>query len=317
MSNIATTNGTGPSIAKATSPARDLKSYLSLPAVRAKLVEAAGSAMKPDDLVRLTLIAASRTPELARCTFDSVLRALMDAAALGIKPGGLMGRGYLVPRSNKKNGTVECNFDPGWRGLVDVARRSGKIRRIEAHVVYEADEFVVERTPLTSIRHVPTETANPGAVRAAYAVAEFTGGEVQIEILYRRDLDKIRRFGAQNGPWANWYDEMARKSAVRRLCKYLPFDPQLEAAIAAADRADNDGDMDIGVSDGGALPIASVRGDTKALEQDLLASTPTGPVVPDLADTPRPRIPYVETDPLTGEVVPEFNERDFGAGEEV
>src|ERR1051325_8269002 len=123
--------------------ASPLHAYLDAPAVRAKLAEVASAAMKPEDLVRLTLMAAMRQPQLLQCTKESVLRALMDAAALGIRPGGLMGRGYLIPRRNNKTQTLECHFDPGWRGLIDVARRSGEVKAISAHVVYQNERFHV------------------------------------------------------------------------------------------------------------------------------------------------------------------------------
>lgn len=218
-----------------------LKQYLEDPSVKAKLGEVATANMRADDLVRLALMAASRQPEIAKCSQHSILRALMDAAALGIKPGGLMGRGYLVPRKNRSTNELEACFDPGWRGLVDIARRSGQIKRIEAHVVYEGDDFEMVRSPFTSIRHIPSEEGDPGPIRAAYAIAEFSDGATQIEVLWRRDLDKIRKSSAsQGGPWSTWYDEMARKSAVRRLCKYLPYDPLLERALEAATDAEAD-----------------------------------------------------------------------------
>ncbi len=253
---------------------RDLKTFLNSPAVRSKLAEVASAAMKPDDLIRLALIAASRAPDLEKCTEASILRALLDASALGIQPGGLMGRGYLVPRKNGRTNTTEAHFDPGWRGLVDIARRSGQIRRIEAHAVHELDTFVVERSPLTTVRHVPNEGAEPGPIRAAYAVAEFTGGELQIEIVWKRDLDKIRRLGADKGPWASWADEMARKTAVRRLCKYLPYDPMLERAMAASDAAD---DVDFGV-DVEPAPKMSIAEKVRA--KQLKGASRTAPTEP-------------------------------------
>jgi recombination protein RecT len=295
MTDMTTT--AGPGVMKRTG-AGDLKSFLDSPAVRAKLAEAAGAAMKPEDLIRLTLVAASRSPDLVKCSRESILRSLMDAAALGIKPGGLMGRGYLVPRKNKKNGTVECCFDPGWRGLVDIARRSGQIRRIEAHAVFEKDIFTVERTPLTTVRHVPSEDPSPGQVRAAYAVAEFTGGEVQIEVLYRRDLDKIRRMGADNGPWSTWYDEMARKTAVRRLCKYLPYDPHVDEAMRIMD--EQDGDVEAALRTEDSPRVASI----KKLTAKLQGASVLPPVEPaDLDELDEPEI-----DPETGEVVPPARE---------
>lgn len=218
--------------------AKTLKSYLESDDVRGRLAQVASSAMKPDELVRMALLAASRQPDLAKCSQHSILRALMDAAALGVKPGGLMGRGYLVPRKNKFTKEMECCFDPGWRGLVDIARRSGRIRRIEAHVVFENDHFLVVRDPFTRIEHQPTE-GDTGSIRAAYAMAEFVDGGTQIEVVMRRDLEKIRASSAsENGPWATWPEEMARKSAVRRLCKYLPYDPVLERALEAATDAE-------------------------------------------------------------------------------
>jgi hypothetical protein len=133
---------------------------------------------------------------------------------------------------------MEANFDPGWRGLVDIARRSGLIRSVEAHVVFQKDVFTLSYEPETRIVHVPSEDPHPGDVRAAWAVARLTSGEAQIEVMFRRDLDKIRALGADAGPWVDWYDEMARKSVVRRLCKYLPYHPDLDEAVRLADAAD-------------------------------------------------------------------------------
>ncbi len=304
MTEMTTTNGGA--VAKRAG-AGDLKSFLDSPAVRAKLAEAAGAAMKPEDLIRLTLIAASRSPDIAKCSRESILRSLMDAAALGIKPGGLMGRGYLVPRKNNKNNTMECCFDPGWRGLVDIARRSGQIRRIEAHVVFEKDVFTVERTPLTVVRHVPSEDASPGAVRAAYAVAEFSGGEFQIEILYRRDLDKVRKMGANAGPWSTWYDEMARKTAVRRLCKYLPYDPAVDAAIRVLD--EQDGDLEAALRSPDAPRVASIKKLSTRLQQQT-AEEMLPPTEDDVEEETGelPHEPEEERDPMTGEVVPPARE---------
>lgn len=304
MTEMTTTNGGA--VAKSRTSAGDLKSFLDSPAVRAKLAEAAGAAMKPEDLIRLTLIAASRTPDIAKCSRETILRSLMDAAALGIKPGGLMGRGYLVPRRNNKNNTMECCFDPGWRGLIDIARRSGQIRRIEAHVVYEKDIFTVERTPLTVVRHVPSEEASPGAVRAAYAVAEFTSGDFQIEILYRRDLDKVRKMGANAGPWSTWYDEMARKTAVRRLCKYLPYDPQVDEAIRVLD--EQDGDIEVALRSEDAK-VTSLKNLTSKLKARPTAEEMLPPV-DDLEESTGelPHEPEEERDPVTGEVVPPARE---------
>ena len=226
---------------QARTPAKTLSDYLSSPAAKSELANAARSFMKPEDLIRLALMAASRQPELFQCTARSILRALMDSAAVGIAPGGTMGRGWLVPRKNKKTNELEATFDPGWRGLADIAKRSGVVKRIDAKVVYQGDIFEYEEGTNQRLRHVPDlelvddDDELPRLIVCAYAIASFDNGEKQIEVLRKSDIERIRAVSmASAGPWGSWYDEMARKSAVRRLCKYLPYDPLLERALEHA-----------------------------------------------------------------------------------
>lgn len=213
-----------------------LKAFLESPQAKAKLAEVATRHLRPEDLIRLALMAASRQPELMRCSHTSILRALLDAAAMGVAPGGVMGRGWIVPRKNRHTGELEACFDPGWRGLIDIARRSGAVKSIEAVAVYEADEFSIELGDEGKIVHRPAlDVEDRGEVVAAYAVATFTDGSKQREFLTRADLNKIRNTSmAKSGPWKDWGEEMARKSAVRRLAKYLPYDPVLDRALEHA-----------------------------------------------------------------------------------
>ncbi len=154
---------------------------------------------------------------------------------------------------------------------------------------------------------MPCEDANPGPVRAAYAVAEFVGGEVQIEVLYRRDLDKVRKMGANAGPWSSWYEEMARKTAVRRLCKYLPYDPAVDEAIRVIDEQDGDLDVAMRSEDEQA---ASIKKLTAKLRDRLPAAVMLPPAKDDEVDETGelPHEPEVERDPVTGEAVPPARE---------
>ena len=223
-----------------------LRSFLDNDKFKNQLREISGKFMTPEAMVRLVMVATSKTPKLLECTPQSIMRCLMDAAQLKIQPGGVMGRGYLVPRWNKKTGGNEACFDPGWRGLVDIARRSGQIQSISAHVVYHNDEFRCEYGTDESIKHVPCLDADPGPIIGAYAVAKFKDGSTQVEILSKRDLDKIQAVSqSKTGPWGDWEDEMSRKSAVRRLCKYLPFSDEMDRAIEASDRATGTADFTI------------------------------------------------------------------------
>jgi recombination protein RecT len=246
-------------------------------------------------------MALSRQPELAKCSQHSILRALMDAAALGIKPGGLMGRGYLVPRKNKKNGELECCFDPGWRGLIDIARRSGQIKRIEAHVVYEKDIFEVHYGMHSDLIHKPMLDGDAGNIIAAYAVAEFKDGSTQVEVLTKRELDKVRGSSAASsgGPWGSWFEEMARKTAVRRLCKYLPYTDELERAIEAA--TDAEAEDAIGRDAGAAAQLDAPKRGTALAEK--IRARGAANMAPDLDLPPEGVDADGELhDPVTGEV---------------
>lgn len=291
MTTTTTTNNGG-AMTKASGGSKDLRAFLESPAVQAKLKEVATAHMKPEDLTRLALLALSRQPDLVKCSQHSILRSLMDAAALGIKPGGLMGRGYLVPRYNNKTKQLECQFDPGWRGLCDVAKRSGAVKKIAAHAVYENDFYEVEFGTEEKLTHKPA-THDRGKVIGAYAVAFFDDGTTQFESLDATDLAKIRAVSkATTGPWGSWEEEMSRKSAVRRLCKYLPYSDSLERALEAATDAETEQPIgrDVAALD---TPTQS-RG--KALTQKIKANAADNAAI-DL-DLP----PEEQADPETGEL---------------
>lgn len=234
---------------------KGLKRLLTSEAFKKQIGEIAGKFMTPEAMIRLTLVATSRQPKLLECTPESILRCLMDAAVLKVRPGGIMGRGYLIPRWNNKIKKNEACFDPGYRGLADVARRSGQIKRISAGVVREKDECEFIQGTEEKIVHRMHMRGDRGDIVFAYAVAEFKDGGTQLEIIPKSDIEKImavsmskdRDTGNPVGPWRDWEDEMCKKTATRRLCKWLPYDDDLEKAITLATKSDSAdvGDFDL------------------------------------------------------------------------
>lgn len=227
----------------------DLSAFLNSAAVQRQLNDATKGALEPLDFVRLTLTAESKNPDILRCTRSSIVRALLDAAQLGILPGGTLGRGYLVPRFNKKVDAMELNFDPGWRGLIDIALRTRKVKRIQSYLVYEGERFVPHMGTREEIEHemrfdIPR---SDDKIVAAYAVAEFARRVKTFEICSMQDINKIRAVSkAKYGPWFDWFDQMARKTSIRRLCRGLPFDPVLDRALELAAAVDIDPDREDG-----------------------------------------------------------------------
>ena len=148
-------------------------------------------------------------------------------ARLGLEPGGALGEGYLVPFKGK------VIFIPGYRGLISLARRSGQIISIEARVVHEKDEFSCCLGLDPDLKHTPTwEETDPGPLRLVYAVAKLKDGGVQFEIMSRGQIEQVRaKSQAGNfGPWVDNYEEMSKKTVIRRLFKYLPVSVEMVRA---------------------------------------------------------------------------------------
>ncbi len=246
-----------------------LKSLLTSPKFLAELQAVIPAHMKPEKLVKIALVAASRNPLLLQCSQASILKSLMVAGQLGLEPDGTLGSAYLVPYMNRKTGQYEAQLIPGYRGLIDLARRSGQIRNISARVVYEKDKFEVHFGTEDRIIHEPSWEENPGKLKAVYAVAWFKDGSFQAEFMTRAQVDAIRArsMASGSGPWASDYDEMARKTVVRRLCKYLPLSPELAAAVELDNLAESGGDQKA-VIDAIDISFEGLEPDPEALEQD-------------------------------------------------
>lgn len=206
--------------------------------MKANIAGVATKHLNPEKMVKLALANASRNPLLLQCTPQSILLCVMNASQLGLEPDGLLGQAYLVPYKNNKTGTYEATFIVGYRGLLELARRSGQIETIEAHLVYDSDEFHCEYGLEPKLIHIPSFAKDRGNIRAVYAVARFKEGGHQAEVMTLDEINAIRsRSKSGNyGPWASDFGEMAKKTVLRKLCKTLPLTTEA-ARVAAADGA--------------------------------------------------------------------------------
>lgn len=194
--------------------------------------------MSVDRMVRIVMTEIRRTPQLLEADPASLFGAVIQAAQLGLEPG-VNGQAHLVPFRNGRTGRIEAQFIPGYKGLMDLARRSGKVRTITARVVREGDLFEYALGTDEFIRHVPRSGPDAEVV-AAYAVAVLEDGTKQVEVMLREEIDRIRQRSkaASSGPWVTDYEEMARKTVVRRICKYLPASVELATAVALDEAAE-------------------------------------------------------------------------------
>jgi len=209
----------------------------------AELQKVAGKALSAERLIKMFAISASRTPALLNCTPLSVLDAMVKCAELRLYPGTL-GSVYLIPFANRKTNTTECQFILGYKGMMTLARRSGQISTITADVVRLGDEFDYEHGLQPKFRHRPIAPAG-ASVTHAWALAMFKDGSHQLVVMRKDELDAVRRRSraGEYGPWKTDTDEMYKKTVLRRLCKYLPLEPEDEASLAEADRSEFEFDL--------------------------------------------------------------------------
>lgn len=198
-----------------------------------EIKKALPSVLTPERFTRITLSALSTNPVLSQCTPNSFLGAMMTAAQLGLEPNTPLGQAYLIPYRN--HGRLEAQFQLGYKGLIDLAYRSGEVSTIQAHAVYEKDEFDYELGLEPKLRHVPAKK-DRGEPVCFYAVFRTKDSGYGFEVMSVEDV----RANAQkyskaykNGPWQTNFEEMAKKTVLKRVLKYAPLKTEFVRAVAA------------------------------------------------------------------------------------
>jgi recombination protein RecT len=220
--------------------ANSIRSFLTQTSVKKQLEMAVPKHMSVDRLLRVAVTAIRVNPKLLECDQQSLLACVMGCAQLGLEPEPFLGQAYLVPYWNSKKRTYEAQLIPGYRGYLTLARRSGEVQSISAHVVYENDIFEIEYGLDETLRHVPEEDADQrGKPRGAYCVFRYKDGSHSFDFMTTGEIEKIRaRSKAKdNGPWTTDWEEMAKKTVIRRHIKLVPLSVEMARAAAAEDVA--------------------------------------------------------------------------------
>lgn len=233
-------------VKETTDSARSLIQRLA-PEIRAALPQH----LSPERVGRICLTEIRKNPKLLDCTQQSLAAAIIQSAQLGLELGSGLNLAWLIPSNNKQQDgsyAMEARFEMGYQGLMELARRSGKILSIDPHVVYADDEFEVTYGLDSKLHHKPVqrrkEKPADDSIIGAYAVAELpapSGCNLRQWVWVERwEIDYIRSKSKQpNGPgWTLWFAAMCRKTAIKQLCKYLPKTAELARAIEVDDAAD-------------------------------------------------------------------------------
>lgn len=190
-------------------------------------------------VARVALNNIRHNPKLLQCAPETLCYAIMEASSLGLEID-MRGQAYLVPFWNNKTKTDDVQLIIGYKGMLDLVWRSGKVQSIMAEVVGENDKFEVVYGLNPKLEHIPNLIDGRGEIVAAYAVAIMKDGASHFVVMSRADLDKVRAASksADSGPWATWTEEMMKKAVLKRLCKLLPLSPEIQRASTIDDQAD-------------------------------------------------------------------------------
>ena len=219
--------------ARPADPASTMKAYITR--MKGEIAKALPSVMTPERFTRIVTSAISTTPQLAQTTPQSFLGAMMTAAQLGLEPNTPLGQAYLLPYKN--HGKLECQFQLGYKGLIDLAYRSGQVTIIQAHEVRENDEFSYSFGLEPTLHHVPAR-GDRGNVICYYAMFRTKDGGFGFEVISREEVEAHARqysksYGNGYSPWSTNFDEMAKKTVLKKCLKYAPLKSDFVRAVAS------------------------------------------------------------------------------------
>lgn len=202
---------------------KTMQSYIK--AMEGEIAKALPSVITPERFTRMVLSAISTNQKLGSCTPASFLGAMMSAAQLGLEPNTPLGQAYILPYQNK--GVLEAQFQLGYKGLIDLAYRSGEVEVVQAHIVYANDKFECEYGLEPKLTHIPADKDRGEAVKV-YAMFKTKSGGYGFEVMSMEDVrihaEKYSKaYSTSFSPWKTNFEEMAKKTVLKKCLKYAPL----------------------------------------------------------------------------------------------
>lgn len=217
-----------------------LKAYMKR--MEGEIKRALPAVLTPERFTRIVLTALSKDPRLQLCTPESFLGAMMQAAQLGLEPNTPLGHAYLVPyqRFNKetKKKTWECQFQLGYKGIVDLVRRRNEVGQIDAQTVYSNDEFSYSLGLNPTLIHKPAlrDRGEPVFFYGVYKLKDGVG--FGFCVMSMDDVQKHAQKYSQSvkqgvfSPWDSNFEAMAQKTVLKRALKYAPMSVEFQRALS-------------------------------------------------------------------------------------
>jgi len=222
-----------------------------------QIMDALPRQVNADRMLRVYLNAISAEPKLAECSTVSLIASIMNAAQLGLEINTPTGEAYVIPFKQKAQLII------GYQGMISLARRSGQIVSISARAVCAKDEFRFAYGLHEDLVHVPAD-GDRGPITHFYAVATLKDGGHAFEVMTVAQVKEVAarsQSRGASGPWKDHFEEMGRKTAIRRLFKYLPKSIEIAEAVDLDERAERGEDQPIpeGLDPAMEIPAAPKR----------------------------------------------------------
>lgn len=210
-------------VATTQSPKKTFQQLVDSDQFKLQIAAALPKHLTPERFIRVLMTATIKNPTLLQCTQESMFKGIFDCAACGLELDGR--RAHLVPFRNK--GTLEATLIVDYKGLAELAMRSGVISSIHADIVCEQDVFEVDRGEIK--KHTIDYRKDRGDMYAVYCIIRMKDGGEKAEVMGKRDVDAIRRRSraGDSGPWVTDYNEMAKKTVFKRASKWVPLSPEI------------------------------------------------------------------------------------------
>lgn len=210
-------------------------------AMMPEIKRALPSVITPERFTRIVLSALNNNQELQQCTPLSFITAILNAAQLGLEPNSPLGQAYLIPYKNK--GLLECQFQIGYKGLIDLAYRNGMMQTIQSQCVYENDYFEYEYGLNPKLIHKPAPT-DRGEPIYFYGLFKTVNGGYGFSVMSKQDIDEFAKIYSKGiassySPWKTAYEDMAKKTVIKQALKYAPIKTEFKRALSTDETIKN------------------------------------------------------------------------------
>lgn len=234
MADLKTALAEKAAVSKEVKITKSMKIEDMIKAMSPEIKNALPDVITPERFTRMALSTLNNNVKLRECAPVTFLAAMMNAAQLGLEPNTPLGQAYLIPYRN--HGKMECQFQIGYKGLIDLVYRNPNIQTVQAQCVYENDTFEYELGLEPKLVHKPALT-DRGSLILVYALWKAENGGYGFEVMSKADIDAHARrysqsYNSSSSPWKSNFEEMAKKTVIKKCLKYAPLRSDILRAVS-------------------------------------------------------------------------------------